>query len=161
MLSQEVMSVVQVFPTFVVLSLASGFVRDGLPSVEMWFDHGEDQCYGLSKVGMVEMVGFCQVMWFVMLESGKNWILRVDTPGQHVQPRVWYGTTCLLIRYAIGCVSCSVEWGWQHNLWSVIMTYFVNCLSHMVQEGTFVRETLALHVGTVYRETVAKHDILL
>jgi hypothetical protein len=31
----------------------------------------------------------------------------------------------------------------------------------MVQEGMFVQETLALQVGTVYQETVAKHDILL
>jgi hypothetical protein len=61
---------------------------------------------------MVEMVRFCQVMWFVMLESAKDQILGLDTPGQHVPPRVRYGTTCLLIRYAIGCVSCSVEWGW-------------------------------------------------
>jgi hypothetical protein len=61
---------------------------------------------------MVEMVRFCQVMWFVMLESAKDQILGLDTPGQHVPPRVRYGTACLLIRYAIGCVSCSVEWGW-------------------------------------------------
>jgi hypothetical protein len=27
--------------------------------------------------------------------------------------------------------------------------YFVNYLNHMVQEGTFVQGTLALHVGTV------------
>jgi hypothetical protein len=37
---------------------------------------------------MVEMVGFRQVTWFVMLESTKNRILGVDTPGQHVPPRV-------------------------------------------------------------------------
>jgi hypothetical protein len=55
---------------------------------------------------MVEIVGFRQVMWFVMLEFAKDRILGVDTP-----PRVLYETTCLLIRYAIGCVSCSVEWG--------------------------------------------------
>jgi hypothetical protein len=28
---------------------------------------------------MVEMVGFCQVIWFVMLKSSKNRILGVDT----------------------------------------------------------------------------------
>jgi hypothetical protein len=66
------MSVVQVFPSFVMLSLACVFVRDGLPSIEMWFDHGEDWCYGLSKDGMVETVGFRQVVWFLMLESAKN-----------------------------------------------------------------------------------------
>jgi hypothetical protein len=59
---------------------------------------------------MVEMVGFRQVMWLVMLESANDRILEVDTPGQHVQSCVWYGTACLLIRHAIGCVSCLVEW---------------------------------------------------
>jgi uncharacterized membrane protein len=34
-LSHAVMSVVQVFSSFVMLSLACDFVRDGLPSVEM------------------------------------------------------------------------------------------------------------------------------
>jgi hypothetical protein len=43
---------------------------------------------------MVEMAGFRQVMWFVMLEPAKDRILGVDTPGQHVPPRVRYGTTC-------------------------------------------------------------------
>jgi hypothetical protein len=61
---------------------------------------------------MVETVGFRQVMWFVMLESVKGRILGVDTLAQYVSPRVRYGTACLLIRYAIGCVLCSVEWGW-------------------------------------------------
>jgi hypothetical protein len=65
---------------------------------------------------MVETIGFRQVTWFVMLESAKDRILGVDTPGQHVSTRVWYGTACLLIRYAIGCVSCSVEWGWLLSL---------------------------------------------
>jgi hypothetical protein len=101
---------------FVMLSFACVFVRDGLPSVEMCFDHGEDRCCGLSKVGMMETVGFRQVMWFVMFESGKDQIIGVDTPGQHVPPHVWYRMTCLLIRYAIGCVSCLVEWGWHHSL---------------------------------------------
>jgi hypothetical protein len=58
---------------------------------------------------MVETVGFHQLIWFVMLESAKDRILGVDTPGQHVPPCVLYGMACLLIRYAIGCVSCSVE----------------------------------------------------
>jgi hypothetical protein len=65
---------------------------------------------------MVVMVGFCQMMWFVMLESAKDRILGADTPGQHVPPRVWYGTDCLQISHAIGCVSCSVEWGWLLSL---------------------------------------------
>jgi hypothetical protein len=132
------MSIVQVFPSFVMLILACVFVRDGLPSIEMWFYHGEDRCCCLSMVGMVEMVGFRQVMWLVMLKSAKDWILGVDTLGQYVPPCVRYGMTCLLIRYAIGYVSCSVEWGWNHALWSVFVTYFVNYLKHMVQEETFV-----------------------
>jgi hypothetical protein len=45
----------------------------------MWFDHGEDRCFGLSKDGIVETVGFRPVMWFVMIESAKDWILGVDT----------------------------------------------------------------------------------
>jgi hypothetical protein len=65
---------------------------------------------------MVETVGFHQVMWFVMFESAKDRILGVDTPKQHVPSRVQYGMACLLIRYAIGCVSCSVEWGWLLSL---------------------------------------------
>jgi hypothetical protein len=31
---------------------------------------------------MVEMVGFRQVMWIVMLESANDRVLGVDTPGQ-------------------------------------------------------------------------------
>jgi hypothetical protein len=65
---------------------------------------------------MVETVGFCQVMWLVMLGSAKDRILGVDAPGQHVPPCVQYGTTCLLTRYVIGRVSCSVEWGWLLSL---------------------------------------------
>jgi hypothetical protein len=42
---------------------------------------------------MVEMVGFYQVMWFVMLESAKDRVLGVDILGQQVLPRVRYGTT--------------------------------------------------------------------
>jgi hypothetical protein len=104
MLSHAVMSVVQAFPSSVMLSLACVFVRGGLPAVEMWFDHVEDRCCDLGKVGMVETVGFFQVMWFLMLESAKDRILGVYTPGQHVPPRVRYETACLLIRYAIDCV---------------------------------------------------------
>jgi hypothetical protein len=49
--------------------------------------------------------------WHVVLEFAKDRILGVDTPGQHVPPRVQYEMTYLLISDAIGCVSCSVEWG--------------------------------------------------
>jgi hypothetical protein len=61
---------------------------------------------------MVEMIGFHRVMWLVMLESAKDRILGVDPPGQHIPRRVQYEMDCLLIRYAIGCVSCSIELGW-------------------------------------------------
>jgi hypothetical protein len=100
------MSVVQVYPSLVMLSLACVFMRGGFPSVGMWFDPGEDRCCGLSKVGMEETVGVCQVMWLVMLEFAKDRILGVDTPGQHVPPRVWYGTACWLIRKALVSLSC-------------------------------------------------------
>jgi hypothetical protein len=116
MLSHAVLSVIQVFPSFVMLSVACVFMRDGLPSIKMCFDCGEDRYFDLSKDGMVETVGFCQVMWFVTLEYAKDRILGVDTLGQYVPPRVRYRTACLLIRYAIGCVSCSVEWGWLLSL---------------------------------------------
>jgi hypothetical protein len=59
---------------------------------------------------MVETVGIRQVMWFVMVESGKDRVIGVDTPGQQVSPRVRYGTTCLLIRDVVGSVPCSDEW---------------------------------------------------
>jgi hypothetical protein len=41
-------------------------------------------------------------MW--LLESAKDRILGVDTPGQHVPSCVRYGITCLLIRNTIYCV---------------------------------------------------------
>jgi hypothetical protein len=59
---------------------------------------------------MVETVGIRQVIWFVMLESAKDQVIGIDTPGQQVLPRVWYGTACLLIRDAVGSVPCSDEW---------------------------------------------------
>jgi hypothetical protein len=67
MLSHVVMRVVQVFPSFVMLSLACVFVRGDLPSVEMWL---------------------------VMLESAKDRVLGVDTTGIHVPPRVRYEMAC-------------------------------------------------------------------
>jgi hypothetical protein len=59
---------------------------------------------------MVEMVGICQVMWFVMLETAKDRVIGVDTLGQQVSPRVRYGMACLLIRDVVGSVSYSDEW---------------------------------------------------
>jgi hypothetical protein len=74
-----------------------------------------------------------------------------------VPPRVWYGMTCLLIRNTIGSVSSSVEW----EMTSYFVTYFVKRLTQMVQEGHFIKETLALQVGPFVGETVAKNDILI
>jgi hypothetical protein len=60
------------------------------------------------------MVGFYQVMWFVMLKFTNHQILGVDTPGQLVPPRVEHGMACLLIRNVVGCESCSAVWGKTH-----------------------------------------------
>jgi hypothetical protein len=114
-----------------------------------------------AKFGMVEMVGIRQVMWFVMLKSAKDRVIGVDTPGQQVTPHVWSGMAYLLIRYDIGYVSCSVEWGWLLSLWSVFVTFCVNCLNHMVQKGPLCVGNLSTASGAVCRETIAKHDILL
>jgi hypothetical protein len=43
-------------------------------------------------------------LWLVMLKSSNDQVLGVDTPGQQVPPRVWYGTTCLIIRDVVGSV---------------------------------------------------------
>jgi hypothetical protein len=59
---------------------------------------------------MLETVGIRQVMWFVMLESAKDRVIGVDTPGQQVPPRVQYGKACSLIRDAMGIMPCSDEW---------------------------------------------------
>jgi hypothetical protein len=59
---------------------------------------------------MVETVGIRQMIWFVMLESAKDRVIGVDTPGQQVPPCVRYGTACLLIRDAVGSVPCSNVW---------------------------------------------------
>jgi hypothetical protein len=56
------------------------------------------------------MVEIRQVMWYVMLESTKDRVIGVDTPGQQVSSCVWYGTACLLIRDAVESVSYSDEW---------------------------------------------------
>jgi hypothetical protein len=58
---------------------------------------------------MVETVGICQVMWFVMLEFAKDRVIGVDTPEQQVPPCVQYEMTCLLIRDDVGSVPCSDE----------------------------------------------------
>jgi hypothetical protein len=58
----------------------------------------------------VETVGIRQVRWYVMLESAKDRVIGVDTPGQQVPPRVQYGIAFLLIRDVVGSVCCSDEW---------------------------------------------------
>jgi hypothetical protein len=82
--------------------------------------------------------GFIHGLWLVMLESAEDRFLGVDPLGQHVPPRVRYEMTCLLIRDAVGSVSCSDEW---EVAWSFAQ-------AHMVQEGPWYRvlprETLAL-----------------
>jgi hypothetical protein len=155
MLSHVVMKVIQVFPSFVMLGLTCVFVRDGLPSVEtlwcwvslasLWemVSHPSRCELTLVRIDVVvwamlewwRRFGFYQVMWLVMLESAKDWILGVDPPGQQVPPRVWYEMACSQIRYAIGCESCSVEWGWLLSVWPIFVAFFVNCMNHMVQKG--------------------------
>jgi hypothetical protein len=58
---------------------------------------------------MVETIEIRQVMWFIMLESAKDRVIGVDTPGQQVPPHVRYGMTYLLIRNAVLSVHCSDE----------------------------------------------------
>jgi hypothetical protein len=58
-----------------------------------------------ARFGMVDTVWFHQVMWIGMLESTKDRMMGVDTLGQHVPPRVWYGRTSWLIRKALVSLS--------------------------------------------------------
>jgi hypothetical protein len=70
---------------------------------------GEIRCCGLSKVWNGGEGYDLHGLWLVMLESAKDQVLGVDTSGQHVLPRVQYVMACLLIRDAMGSVSCSDE----------------------------------------------------
>jgi hypothetical protein len=54
----------------------------------------------------LEWWGWLIPSWHVVLESAKDRTLGVDTPGQHVPPRVRNGAACLLIRNTICYVSC-------------------------------------------------------
>jgi hypothetical protein len=77
------------------LSMAYLFVYEfGLPSIEMWVNRVRIDVVVWAWVGMVEMAGIHQVMWFLMLESTKDRILAVETTGQHVPPHVRYGRAC-------------------------------------------------------------------
>jgi hypothetical protein len=60
----------------------------------------------------LERRGRLRSSWFVLviLESAKDCVLGVDTPGLQVPPRVRYGTTCLIIRDDVRSVPCSDEW---------------------------------------------------
>jgi hypothetical protein len=51
-----------------------------------------------------------------LLESAKDRFMGVDTPGQHVPPRVLYGIACSLIRIASGSVHYSVVQGRVHEV---------------------------------------------
>jgi hypothetical protein len=66
-----------------------------------------------------------------------------------VSPRVWYGTTCLLIRIASGKVPCSVVWGRVHGV----------PVNRVVQEGS-LWGNLSIARGASVGETLAKWDIL-
>jgi hypothetical protein len=86
-----------------------------------------------------------------MLESAKDQVLGVDTPGQQVLPRVQYGMACLLIRDAVGSVSCSDEWK------IGIVTHLG---SHSARGAVVPRTTLGnLSIAMVPRTTLAKHGI--
>jgi hypothetical protein len=86
-----------------------------------------------------------------MLESAKDRVLEVDTPEQQVPPRVRYGTTCLLIRDAMGSVSCLDEW--QFNV-------VTRLGSHGAREAVVPRTTPRnLSIDMVPCPTLAKPDI--
>jgi hypothetical protein len=68
-------------------------------------------------------------------------------------PRVRYGTTCLQIRNAIGCVSCSVEWGLASLFMSYFVTYFVKTHEPHGARGAFAGESIALQMGLLLGNT--------
>jgi hypothetical protein len=94
---------------------------------------------------MVEMVEIHQVMWFVMLESAKDRVIGVDTPGQQVPLRVRYGTTCLLIRDAVGSVPYSDE----YENWRSYLPRLTWC-----KRGHGITVGIVTHLG-LPRETLA------
>jgi hypothetical protein len=90
-------------------------------------------------------------LWLVMLESARGRVLVVDTPGQQVSSRVWYGTTYLLIRDNVGSVPCSDEWE---------IGVVTRLGSHSARGATVPCTTPEnLSIAIVLRTTLAKPDI--
>jgi hypothetical protein len=79
----------------------------------MWDSRGEVRWCGLSKAWNGGEGYDLHGSWLVMLESAKDLILGVDTPGQHM-----------------GSVPCTDEW---EMAWSFSQ-------AHMVQEGPWYRD---------------------
>jgi hypothetical protein len=99
----------------------------------------------------VETIGFRQVLWIVTLESAKDRVLGVDTLGQQVLSRVWYGMTCLLNRDAVGSVPGSDEWE---------INVVTRLGSHGARGVVVPCTTLGnLSIAMVSRTTLAKSDI--
>jgi hypothetical protein len=91
LLSSVVMSVVQVFPSYIMLSLACVFVRVfGLSSLVMWGDHGEDRCCGLSIGwnGGDSWIPSGDVVCYARICEGLN--------RESKHPRTTCTTTCLV-----------------------------------------------------------------
>jgi hypothetical protein len=86
-----------------------------------------------------------------MLQFAKDRVLVVDTPGQQVLPRVWYGTACLLIRDAVESVPCSDEWK---------IGVVTRLGSHGARGAVVPCTTLGnLSIAMVSRTTLAKYGI--
>jgi hypothetical protein len=86
-----------------------------------------------------------------MLEFAKDRVLGMDTLGQQMSARVRNGTTCSLIRDAVGSVPCSNEWE----------IGVVTCLgSHSARGVVVPRTTLGnLSISMVPHTTLAKPSI--
>jgi hypothetical protein len=86
-----------------------------------------------------------------MLESAKDRVLGVDTPGQQVLPHVQYGTTCLLIMDVVGTMPCLDEWE---------IGVVTRLVSHGVRGVVVPRTTPGiLSISMIPRTTLAKLDI--
>jgi hypothetical protein len=114
-----------------------------------------------TSVFYIHILAVCMTTWsWAYIRCAPGFGLKTGCDKQ-VPPHVRYGTACLPIRYAIGCVSCSVEWGWLLSLWSNFVTFCVNCLNYKVPKGPLCVRNLSTTSRTSCRETVAKCDILL